>query len=71
MPTYLPILGYSGANNFCDIPIPNFDDIDVIMNEDIPLPHSNYEWSDKIDKAVFRGNLQVAALVLTLICVLN
>ena len=56
MPTYLPILGYSGANNFCDIPIPNFDDIDVIMNEDIPLPHSNYEWSDKIDKAVFRGN---------------
>ena len=56
MPTYLPILGYSGAKNFCDIPIPNFDDIDVIMNEDIPLPHSNYEWNEKIDKAVFRGN---------------
>jgi len=56
MPTYLPILGYSGANNFCDIPIPNFDDIDVIMNEDIPLPYSKYDWSEKIDKAVFRGN---------------
>ena len=56
MPTYLPILGYSGAKNFCDIPIPNFDDIDVIMNEDIPLPYSNYEWNEKIDKAVFRGN---------------
>jgi len=56
MPTYLPILGYSGAKNFCDIPIPNFDDIDTIMNEDIPLPHSSYEWHEKIDKAVFRGN---------------
>jgi hypothetical protein len=56
MPTYLPILGYSGATNFCDIPIPNFDDIDVIMNEDIPLPHSSYDWAEKIDKAVFRGN---------------
>jgi hypothetical protein len=56
MPTYLPILGYSGANNFCDIPIPNFDDIDIIMNEDIPLTHSNFDWAEKIDKAVFRGN---------------
>ena len=56
MPTYLPILGYSGAKNFWDIPIPNFDDIDVIMNEDIQLPHSLYEWSEKTDKAVFRGN---------------
>ena len=56
MPTYLPILGYSGAKNFCDIPIPNFDDIDIIMNEDIPLPQSSYDWTEKIDKAVFRGN---------------
>jgi hypothetical protein len=56
MPSYLPILGYSGAKNFYDIPIPNFDDIDIVMNEDIPLPHSNFDWAEKIDKAVFRGN---------------
>ena len=56
LPTYLPILGYSGAKNFCDIPIPNFDDIDIVMNEDIPLPHSSYDWAEKISKAVFRGN---------------
>jgi DNA-directed RNA polymerase II subunit RPB2 len=56
IPKYLPILGYSGAHNFWDIPIPNFDDINVILNEDIPLPHSLYEWSEKIEKAVFRGN---------------
>ena len=54
MPTYLPILGYSGAKNFCDIPIPNFDDIDIIMNENIL--YSSYDWTEKIDKAVFRGN---------------
>ena len=56
MPSYLPILGYSGAKNFCDIPIPNFDDIDIITNQDIPLPRSGYEWTEKVGKAVFRGN---------------
>jgi DNA-directed RNA polymerase II subunit RPB2 len=56
MPTYLPILGYSGAKNFWDIPIPNFDDIEVITNPDKPLLKNIYPWNDKIQKAVFRGN---------------
>ena len=56
MPSYLPILGYSGAKNFLDIPIPNFDDIDVIMNPDKQLLKNMYPWNDKISKAVFRGN---------------
>lgn len=56
MPTYLPILGYSGADNFWDIPIPNFDDIDVVMNPDKQLLKNMYPWNDKVSKAVFRGN---------------
>jgi DNA-directed RNA polymerase II subunit RPB2 len=53
---YLPILGYSGAKNFYDIPIPNFDDIEIATNHFSDLPKSRYNWEEKIPKAVFRGN---------------
>ena len=54
-PKFLPVLGYSGAYRFFDIPIPNFDDIDAVMSNK-PLPKSKYNWDDKIPKAIFRGN---------------
>jgi DNA-directed RNA polymerase II subunit RPB2 len=56
MSNYLPILGYSGAKNFYDIPIPNFDDIEVVMDRYKSLPKNKYDWDEKVPKAVFRGN---------------
>jgi len=50
---FLPLLAYSGQQGYWDIPIPTQDDIEFIKNpQDIP----NIEWSQKIQKAVFRGN---------------
>ena len=50
----LPILGGSGAIGYWDIPMPNYDDIRIIMGYD---KIGNYEtdWSAKKDVAVFRG----------------
>ena len=56
MQKYLPILGYSGAKNFNDIPIPNYDDIETVMTPYNTLPKSKYNWEEKLPKAVFRGN---------------
>jgi DNA-directed RNA polymerase II subunit RPB2 len=56
MQKYLPILGYSGAKNFYDIPIPNYDDIETVMTPYNTLPKSKYNWEEKLPKAVFRGN---------------
>lgn len=50
---YLPLLAYSGQQEYWDIPIPTYDDIEYIER---PLLIDNIEWSQKINKAVFRGN---------------
>ena len=56
METYLPILGGSGAEGYWDIPIPNYDDIEIILGYKKIKP-INIPWSEKIDKAVFRGSI--------------
>ena len=50
---HIPILSSSGENNYLDIPIPNYDDIDFAKK----TAHSQFNttWSDKKNKAIFRG----------------
>jgi hypothetical protein len=50
---HIPILSMSGENNYLDIPIPNYDDIDSAKK----TAHSQFNtiWSDKQNKAIFRG----------------
>jgi hypothetical protein len=56
---FLPILSYSGAYGYDDIPIPNFDDIFEVKrkgNGSVETGDAFREWSQKtIQKAVFRG----------------
>lgn len=61
---YLPILSYSGKENYDDIPIPNYDDIFAIkrtagggvdLNEVLGPTAPRYFYEKTIDKAVFRG----------------
>ena len=54
MEKYLPIFGCSGAEGYWDIPIPNYDDINIILGIK-KINIVNIPWSDKISKAVFRG----------------
>jgi hypothetical protein len=54
MPTYLPICGYSGAQHYCDVPIPNYDDMAFVMSGSVITTKYNV-WESKINKAVFRG----------------
>jgi hypothetical protein len=51
---HIPILSTSGQEGFWDIPIPNYDDVDIVLSG---KTHDFItEWSKKtIDKAVFRG----------------
>jgi len=51
----LPILGGSGAVGFHDIPIPNYDDIRIVLGY-AKLDKYETDWSKKKDKAVFRGS---------------
>jgi DNA-directed RNA polymerase II subunit RPB2 len=51
---YLPILNATGAEGYWDIPIPNYDDINIVLGN-TQLSGVNIPWSDKISKAVFRG----------------
>ena len=50
---HIPILTMSGQNNYLDIPIPNYDDIDFAKK--IDLTQFNTTWSEKKNKAIFRG----------------
>jgi len=51
---YIPILSTSGQEDFWDIPIPNYDDVDIVLSE--KSPDFITEWNKKtIEKAVFRG----------------
>jgi hypothetical protein len=52
--SYLPILSGSGQKGYWDIPIPNYDDVRLVMGFDkIGLPM--LEWNQKKAVAVFRG----------------
>ena len=50
---HIPILSMSGENNYLDIPIPNYDDIG--FSKKTEYEQFNTVWSDKQNKAVFRG----------------
>jgi hypothetical protein len=54
---YLPILSLSGKNNYGDIVIPTFDDIEytTTLSKQQILYECNHVWNKKISKAVFRG----------------
>jgi hypothetical protein len=53
-PSYLPILSSSGQEGFWDIPIPNYDDIRLVMGYD-KIGQPELDWSQKKGIAVFRG----------------
>ena len=50
---HIPILSMSGQENYLDIPIPNYDDIE--FNKKTEYEQFNTDWSKKKTKAVFRG----------------
>jgi hypothetical protein len=53
---HLPILSMSGQYGYCDIPIPNYDDIMIINNNKTDYKNFIIDWEKKkIIKAVFRG----------------
>jgi len=55
---HIPILSISGQRNYLDIPIPNYDDVMLVLKTPDPKPNPNYitKWEDKLyQKAVFRG----------------
>jgi hypothetical protein len=55
-PTHIPILGGSGQEGYWDIPIPNYDDVQVVlgMDKNLVSPEST-NWARKQNRAVFRG----------------
>jgi DNA-directed RNA polymerase II subunit RPB2 len=56
IPNYLPILSSSGAEGYWDIPIPNYDDINIVLGRK-KITNINIPWESKINKAVFRGGI--------------
>jgi len=53
-PSHLPILGGSGQKGYWDIPIPNYDDVRLVLGYD-KLGTPELDWSQKKGIAVFRG----------------
>jgi len=51
----LPIFGGSGAEGYEDIPIPNYDDVRMVLGYETIQP-SELSWDQKDDKVVFRGS---------------
>lgn len=51
----LPIFGGSGAEGYEDIPIPNYDDVRVVLGYD-KIPEAELDWNQKVPKVVFRGS---------------
>ena len=56
-PSHIPILSLSGQRGYLDIPIPNYDDLFVVLGKNpVPLDKFVTRWSKKtIDRAIFRG----------------
>ena len=55
-PTHIPILGGSSQVGYWDVPIPNYDDVMLILGKDKNLPNPELtNWEKKSSKAVFRG----------------
>jgi Glycosyl transferase family 90/N-terminal domain of galactosyltransferase/N-terminal region of glycosyl transferase group 7 len=55
-PTHIPILGGSGQEGYWDIPIPNYDDVQIILGMDNNLVKPELtNWGRKQNRAVFRG----------------
>ena len=55
---YIPILGMSGQKRYRDVPIPNYDDVEMAMSKAKQQEMNDFttDWNDKkITKAVFRG----------------
>jgi len=52
--THLPILNGSGQQGYWDIPIPNYDDVRLVMGYD-KINQSVIDWDSKLFTAVFRG----------------
>jgi len=54
---YIPIMSMSGENGYRDIPIPNYDDIEIAMSDKLSeFKKFTTNWNDKtINQAVFRG----------------
>lgn len=53
---YIPILGGSGHVKYWDVPMPNYDDVRIVLGRDKDLAKPEHsEWSTKVSKAVFRG----------------
>lgn len=55
---YIPILGMSGQKGYRDVPIPNYDDVELVMTQQKQKEMNSFttSWKDKtIIKAVFRG----------------
>jgi hypothetical protein len=51
---FIPILSTSGQEGYWDIPIPNYDDVEIVLSGS--MPNFTTEWGMKtIEKAVFRG----------------
>jgi hypothetical protein len=55
-PTHIPILGGSSQDGYWDIPIPNYDDVQIVlgMDKNAVNPETTI-WGRKQNRAVFRG----------------
>jgi hypothetical protein len=54
--THIPILGGSSQVGYWDVPIPNYDDVQLILGMDKNLPNPDLtNWEKKSERAVFRG----------------
>jgi hypothetical protein len=51
---FLPVLGGSGAKGYWDVPMPNYDDLNLATSRK-GLPAFPTDWSKKKNVAVFRG----------------
>ena len=54
---FFPILNTTGAEGYWDIPIPNYDDIKIVLGQKSTDDIKLVEWEKKIEKAVFRGGV--------------
>jgi hypothetical protein len=53
--TYLPILNGSGQEGYWDIPMPNYDDVRLMLGFDKNKGTPELDWDAKEPRAVFRG----------------
>jgi hypothetical protein len=53
--TFLPILNGSGQKGYWDIPIPNYDDVRLMLGFDKIQGTPELDWDKKMERVVFRG----------------